>query len=194
MIPKLIFRVVPKDVNPVFDAYWARWQMLHPHWELREYRDPIDPADFPLTGYRFDGCYSGRQLADHVRLEALFKHGGVYVDSDVCPMRSIQPLLHLGCFIGREDDEWCCNAVLGAEPEHPAVAAMIERMLSFSIDFPEEMGTRSVSAVASARSDVSMLARTVLFPYRASDRELHTDWPVPEEYPEAFTVHRWARE
>ena len=193
MIPRLLFRVVPAEPHPVWDAYWARWQALHPTWDFIEYRDPIDPAAFPRTGHRFAGCYNGRQLADHVRLEALLAHGGVYVDADVCPLRPIDQLLDLGCFIGREDDEWCCNAVLGAEPDHPAIRSMLTRMLTYDIDYPEEMGTRCVSAVAMTRNDVTILHRKAFYPYSAYEAHAHSDWPVPDAYPTSYTIHRWAR-
>lgn len=81
MIPRIIHRVAPEVVDPQFDRCSAKWRDLHPDWELMDWRDPLDPNDFE-TGHLWVGI-SGAQLANYVRLEVLWRYGGIYVDADV---------------------------------------------------------------------------------------------------------------
>ena len=43
LIPRILHRVVPETPNATADGWWARFEELHPDWELRTHRDPLDP-------------------------------------------------------------------------------------------------------------------------------------------------------
>lgn len=92
-IPRILHRTVPAETTDEVEQWWAKFAEIHPGWEMRTYREPIDPSEWPLTGFLFDRCANGAQKAGLIRLEALFTFGGVYVDSDVEPFRSLEPLL-----------------------------------------------------------------------------------------------------
>lgn len=129
-IPRILHRTVPAETSGQVEAWWTKFQALHPGWEFRTYREPIDPAEWPLTGDLWDRCQNGAQKAGLIRLEALHRDGGVYVDSDVEPFRSLEPLLGLPAFAGWEDESTVPDAVLGCEPGHPAWADMIAKARS----------------------------------------------------------------
>lgn len=126
-IPRILHRTVPADTSDEVEAWWRKFQVMHPGWEFRTYREPIDPADWPLTGDLWGRCQNGAQKAGLIRLEALYHHGGVYVDSDVEPFRSLEPLLRLEAFAAWEDETTVPDAVLGAMPEHPAFRELIDK-------------------------------------------------------------------
>jgi len=54
--------------------------------------------------------------ADYIRLHALFRHGGIYLDADVEVFRSFDELLGLPSFIGYETGGDLEPAVIGAAP------------------------------------------------------------------------------
>lgn len=56
------------------------------------------------------------KASDCARLYALNKWGGVYLDSDIELIKSLNPLLTNPFFAGREDNEYVCNAVMGSVP------------------------------------------------------------------------------
>lgn len=126
-IPRIMHRTLPADIDPEVEARWEHLQRLHPGWQFRTYREPINPADWPLTGDLFAKCDTGAQKAGLIRLECLHREGGVYVDADVVGVKSLEPLLHVPAFAGWEDENCVPDAVLGAEPAHPAFTEMIER-------------------------------------------------------------------
>ncbi|MGH7533990.1 MAG: galactosyltransferase-related protein, partial [Gemmatimonadales bacterium] len=87
-IPRILHRVVPEISPPESELWWLQFAALHPDWTLMTHRDPLQPADWPLTARYWTKCRTGAQLAGLVRLEALWRWGGVYVDQDVEPYRS----------------------------------------------------------------------------------------------------------
>ncbi len=54
--------------------------------------------------------------ADYIRLLALYKYGGIYLDSDVLVYKSFNPLLGLPYFIGHDQIRGFEAAVIGCEP------------------------------------------------------------------------------
>lgn len=126
-IPRILHRTLPEAIDPQVEVWWDQFRAMHPGWDLRTYREPIDPEDWPLTGDLFRRCQNGAQKAGLIRLEALFTYGGVYVDSDVEPIRSLEPLLHVPAFAAWEDETTVPDAVLGAKAGHPAWEAMLDQ-------------------------------------------------------------------
>jgi hypothetical protein len=120
-IPRILHRVVPERTPQVAEAWWAEFGRLHPGWRLMTHRDPLDPAEWPVTSPHWGEAKVGAQLADLVRLEALLRWGGVYVDADVQPFRPFDPLLGAEAFAAWEDDRVVPNAIMGARPDHPAI-------------------------------------------------------------------------
>jgi hypothetical protein len=126
-IPRILHRTVPAETSGQVEQWWDDFRYLHPGWELMTHRDPMDPADWPELGDLWASCGNGAQRAGLIRLEALWRWGGVYVDSDCLPFSSLEPLLHLPGFAAWEDPKVVPDAVLGAEPHHPAVEVMMLR-------------------------------------------------------------------
>ena len=135
MIPRILHRVVPAAVPDRFEAFWAEAQRLHPGWEFRSWQDPLAPRDFEL-GHKFDQCTSGAQLAGLVRLEVLWRYGGVYLDMDIEPLRPFDELLDVSGFVGTEDGTVLTDALMASEPGHPGLRTCIDRLL----DTPMEAG------------------------------------------------------
>lgn len=186
MIPRLFHRVVPTEVPDLFEAWWKRLGDLHPGWELRTWRDPLDPDDFELSGL-WNRCTAGAQLAGLVRLEVVWRYGGIYLDMDFEPLRSFEPLLSHELFIGTEDGTVLTDAVFGAEPHHPGLREAIDAFHDgFWSRNPSVTGPLHTTAHLSGRPDVTVIAKDRFYPYL---------WTEPERagqtFPDAYAVHRW---
>lgn len=193
-IPRILHRVVPEQPDAQADAWWERFRDLHPGWELRTWRDPIDPGPFPLTSPHWPLVHHGAQLADLIRLEVLWNEGGIYVDQDIEPFRPFDSLLPLSAFAAWEDEHRVPNAVLGAVPGHPAIRECIdlavERLTAGETDIPLATGPGVLTAVLPWRADVLLLPPGSFYPvhYREA-RRLKTF--KPETQPWAFGAHHW---
>lgn len=63
--------------------------------------------------------------SDYVRLKALNKYGGIYLDTDVELLRSPLEYMDSDVFIGRESRERVGTAVIGSIPRHAFTAALL---------------------------------------------------------------------
>ena len=186
MIPKILHRCVPAEVPERYAKFWVGFQRLHPEWEFRTWQDPLDPDDWEL-GFLFDRCTAGAQLAGLVRLEVIWRHGGVYVDMDMEPLKALDPLLSHECWFGTEDGVILTDAVFGAEQGHPGIRACIDKFLDgFWNPNPSNTGPRHTTAVLSGRPDVTVLPKDAFFPYIWTEPER-----AGEEFPDSYAVHRW---
>lgn len=60
-------------------------------------------------------------VSDYVRLYALLKYGGIYLDTDVEVLRDFEEFLHLDAFVGFEDMELISTAIIGARKDNPII-------------------------------------------------------------------------
>lgn len=201
MIPKILHRVVPVVTTPLVEDYWREFRAMHPTWLLQTWRDPIDPSEFPILGHLFPACRTGAGLADLIRLEVLWHQGGVYVDSDCEPVRPLDPLLSHGFFIGQEQLGVCTNAVMGAEPEHPATRAYMDEVLratpeAFRVERPDVVsGPVAASKALWLRPDVELLPPATFYPepwVATLEEKRAPAGDIASASPETYLIHRWA--
>lgn len=192
-IPRIFHRVVPELPNETAERYWRELGRLHPGWKMKTWRDPL-PADvFPESSKVWSRAESGAALSDLVRLEALLRFGGVFVDWDCRPLRSFEPLLALDAFAAYEDERVVPNAVLGAKPYHVAIRECLDRALE-RIGGPTWLGGPGVTtAVLVDRPDVLLLPSEAFYPvsYRDPDRDRKMRTFDVEKHPASFVLHEY---
>jgi hypothetical protein len=192
-IPRILHRTVPAQTTAEVEEWWRGWQTLHPGWEMRTYRDPIDPALFPASSPLWDRCDNGAQRAGLIRLEALCLHGGVYVDSDVEPVASLEPLLHLPAFAAWEDETTVPDAVIGAMSAHPAMEAALSAALA-AVEAGKDAwqsGPGVTTAILPGRSDVLLLPPGAFYPAHYLAKHALTDKPGPWVFGRHHWHHSW---
>jgi hypothetical protein len=166
-IPAILHRVLiglePDDSK----RWWAQFAAMHPTWELRTHTLPFDPEQWPLTSWVFGHCVHPAQLADFIRLEALWNDGGVYVDYDIEPVHPLDSLLPLDGFVGWALDWLAANGVMGFRPHHPAIARALELAMERFVADPKDMvaiGPGAITEACRDRSDVLMLPPQAFYP------------------------------
>lgn len=130
MIPKIIhYCWLSNDEKPdLIKRCLATWQEKLPDFEFRLWdMEAVKEIDSIFM----DEAISERKwafAADVVRVYAVEKYGGIYLDSDVEIINSLEPLLHHRAFIGTEywinldvkgPARWLTSHFFGAEPHHP---------------------------------------------------------------------------
>jgi len=192
-IPRILHRTVPEVTTEEADGFWRRAGELHPGWTLLDHRDPLDPAEWPETGDLWPRCTSGAQKAGLIRLEALYRWGGIYVDSDVELYRSLEPLLGVDAFAAWEDPKVIPDAVLGARPGHPAFAVLLERARAEILAGAGAWasGPGITTAVFPGRPDVLLLPPGSFYPYHYTEKD-RRDEDHAAGQPWALGAHHWA--
>jgi hypothetical protein len=193
-IPRILHRVVPETTSDTVETWWGRFGELHPTWRLMTHRDPLDPAHWPLTSPHWAKVTSGAQLADLVRLEALLRWGGFYLDSDCEPFRPLDPLLGAEVVAAWEDERTIPNAVLGARPDHPAIRECLVQCIASLPRGTWEAGPGVTTRVLGKRDDVLVLPPGSFYPthYRDADREARMPSVSQAPPPWAFVQHWYA--
>jgi hypothetical protein len=192
-IPRILHRTVPAKTSGEVDLWWEEAQELNPGWEYMDHREPLDPSGWPLTGDLWGSCGSGAQKAGLIRLEALHRYGGVYLDSDVEPYSPLEPLLRLEGFAAWEDRYVVPDAVMGFRPGHPAVSLMIERARASVLrgEGAWDSGPGVSTSVLPGRDDVLLLPPGSFYPYHYRNKERDRARDHAAEQPWAFGAHHW---
>lgn len=126
MIPKLI-HYCWFGPNPLPDStqrYIASWRQFLPDYQLKLWNEQNYP--YQNNHYANAAYAAGKYafVADVCRIEALYQYGGIYLDTDVQILASLDPFLHHHCFTGFEEGmnpysrELTCNpqaGVMGCE-------------------------------------------------------------------------------
>ncbi len=117
MIPKTIHycwfggKKLPKEISFCMDS----WKRHLPDYKIIKWDEAnCDIHSVPFTS----SAYKNKKYAfvsDYFRLKALNENGGIYFDTDMLILRSLDNLLKHKTFIGYEDDSLINAAILGAE-------------------------------------------------------------------------------
>lgn len=105
----------------------ASWRQVMPDWSLQCWNEEtFDVNTIPWT----KEAYAAKKFAfvsDYVRLVALYEFGGVYLDTDVKLLKSLEPLLKKhAAFTGFENGTRLTSAVIAAPPRHPLIKQFLE--------------------------------------------------------------------
>lgn len=106
----------------------ASWKKFCPDYDIIEWNeDNFDIDKYPYARY----CLDNKKyafLSDFVRLQVVYEHGGIYFDTDVEVIKSIDDLLAYEAFYAFENDEYVATGLgFGAQAEHPTIKAMVEK-------------------------------------------------------------------
>lgn len=105
MIPKIIHYCWfgGKEIPAVFQQYIDGWQSLLPDYQMKMWSE--ENFDISSTPAYIRDAYKYQKyafVADYVRLWALYKYGGVYMDTDIELMKDFTPYLSDGFFTSVE--------------------------------------------------------------------------------------------
>ena len=127
MIPKIIHSCWfgGGQKSPLMLKCIDSWKRFCPDYEIIEWNE----SNFDVNSNDYvKGAYEAKKYAfvsDYVRLYALYKFGGVYVDCDLEIRKNIDAFLHNRAFSGFETKDYIPTAIMGAEREHPWIKDLL---------------------------------------------------------------------
>lgn len=176
--------------------YRSTWMHHHPDWEHRLW------SETDLTWLQnqelFDRAedhteHVGQWRSDVARYEILRLFGGVYVDCDMECLAAIDELLDCGLFVGRENDQFLGNTVIGSVPSHPLLVELVDNLPARVAATagrgwrPNRItGPHYLTWRARGRDDVTVLPEETFFPYAWNELDRGN-----EEFPSSYAVHHW---
>lgn len=111
----------PADMVSVIDG----WRKLMPECEVIEWNESNFDVGIHPWMRRMHEEHRYAFASDYARFHILKDHGGVYLDTDVVMKRSIVPFLQERCFFSFEFDSFLSTCIIGAEPGHPLITALL---------------------------------------------------------------------
>ena len=153
MIPKLIHYCWfgPQPLPAATQQYIASWRQFLPDYQIQLWNE--HNFDYQANAYTRSAYAAGKYafVADVCRIQALYQHGGIYLDTDVQMIASFDPLLHHHCFTGFEQGmnpytrELTCNpqaGVMGCEAGSILMQDIWQQYQNLEFN-PQQLITRS---------------------------------------------------
>jgi mannosyltransferase OCH1-like enzyme len=133
-----------RDLPPHLAALTERWKALHPGWTYKLWTDEecatFVAAVYPEFEQRYKSFPYAIQRADAIRYLILKTYGGVYLDLDMFPLKSLEFLVDSTMFVLSMEsveaatihrrDFILSNAFMASPPDHPFLEHLIADMAS----------------------------------------------------------------
>ena len=140
LIPKVLHYIwLGKNKMPdALEACIATWKEFCPEYEIVRWDESnYDVTKHPYMKQAYDAG-KWAYVSDFARLDILYEHGGIYMDTDVYLIKSLDELLYQRAFCSVE--KWnvinsggCCGTVKQGD----AIGAMLEFRKGFQFGTPE---------------------------------------------------------
>lgn len=188
MIPKLVHHIwvggapLPEKSR----GFIAGVHSLHPNYEFRLW----DETNVSLSPPFVRRCYEKKLWAfvsDYLRFQILFEHGGIYLDTDMEVLKSLDPLLDCYGFSGinRQRDAIYCG-IIGVVPGHSLIGEILKAYDSLSEDVLPT-SPQMFTQVYKETGDFSFR----VYPSQAFYPFEEGEAPTYELLAAAYTIHHW---
>lgn len=129
MIPKIVHYCWfgGNEKPDLFDRCWKSWQEHLPEYRFIEWNE--DSFDVDQLEYTSEAYSKGKFafVSDYVRLYALKKYGGIYLDTDVEVLRPLDDLLNDPLFLGYENANGVNpGLIMGCIKNHPFLDELMD--------------------------------------------------------------------
>lgn len=191
LIPKIIHQIWIGDDIPVLQSlYMSKFQTMKGWKYMLWNNDMVTPQNFPLTWkYIKKSIAAGKQMkkskfaqiADMIRIEVLYHHGGVYADSTLEPLQNFTPLFNDGhtfyicnedpckfeC-LGKQNKPYISNSFIASVPKHPVLTKLLTNLKHVDFHSPlvnMETGPYYLGKHIKSSDDVFMLNSDIMYPH-----------------------------
>jgi inositol phosphorylceramide mannosyltransferase catalytic subunit len=175
---------LPEEHGPWIET----WREHHPDWEFKLWTEENLPED-PIRPEIAERLRAPVERADILRLELVYRYGGVYLDTDLECLRPVDPVLEGESFVGVcHKPDRITNTMIAAVPEHPLLGHALREVNPMemywsgaSARLKEVAGPLLLDRLVPEYPDIKLLPPPVFFP------------STEEERRDAIAIHHMAR-
>jgi mannosyltransferase OCH1-like enzyme len=206
VIPKVVHRIwfgpePMRDELVQFGESWERHGYEVQLWTEDNLPDIVNAGIYydPNIGLNVGGGVHRLgvwvQRADLVSYELLWRFGGIYANTDMECLRSLDPILEgVEAFAGYEQEHFLSNALMGCTPGHPFFKAVIDKLPYRYHSMPgcpmnTTTGPHLLTDVANLRDDLTRFPAEFFNPFLYT--EMGREW---DDFPDAYTRHHWGHQ
>ncbi len=170
------------------------WKKHNPNWEIRIWGNDDVPWFKCQEAIKSQPTLAG--VSDVMRIEIIYRLGGVYVDTDMECFRSIDTITkNTRSFIVRETEKYICNSVFGAAPESRTLRPIFECFRD--MQFPTKGGQNQTTGphlfTKLANTSVAKILEPKSFfpiPYSKRNELGRSDIDLTDK--DIYAHHQWA--
>lgn len=169
------------------------WEKNLPDWEIIEWNEEnFDIEQHPFT----KKAYAEKKwafLSDYIRMKVLYEYGGIYLDTDMEILKSLENFRKHQAFIGIELDTNAAAAIIGTTQHHWLPNEMLKR---YDNQTNYEVITNMMTDILKNRKtlieDLQFIEDLAIYP-----REYFYPFSYLEKYspecitPNTHTIHWW---
>ena len=145
----------------------------------------VNRFEFAKEAYKL-GKYAF--VSDVCRLHALNEEGGIYLDTDMMVIKTLDNLVSFDIFIGEQKEQSLNAAIIGAVPKHPVIKGLLEGYKTVKFDYFDPLDIPKYLNTSLDRELIKVFPKEYFYPLPYAERGNHfKDYIKPETY----TVHLW---
>lgn len=194
----------------------VHWKRLHPTWTVKLWNNSAVRDEFPDLLPIVLPIKTMAWISDLIRYHVIEKYGGIYLDTDVVPIRALDKLVSLSnfaiCekpaadqhFVKSEKEyqvdncELVCNCVIGSSKHHPALKDVIKTALANTEKELSDQASRyklstsgpPVWTASAKRYNLTVLHASLFFPCSWTNKsECQIDRFIDQ--PHVYGMHKW---
>jgi mannosyltransferase OCH1-like enzyme len=188
------------------------WCKLMPHWSIRLWTNS-DIPEFPEIADKIHETEKGVQKADLLFFHIMEKYGGIYVDTDVTPHRSLDPIIEMNRPVVACNDipftwAYCSKGFFAVSPHHPSMKYACEKSKTATVNTsdihmhtgPRLFGDAVVSTCTSKNDQYTILPCKYFYLTTLDNGGIFAGWIDKVKYyrnsmlAERFGTHEYRKE
>lgn len=174
-IPKRFIRVWigSKEIPELFEIWWEEFKTIHPNYDFITFNGINDLEISDEIQKIINKTTTCAGVSDIIRLLALYQYGGIYIDTDVMPIKSFNTILNkndVDPFLGKRSSKSFETAIIGSPKNHPAIRDVIDNLSEYwhlhkDKTASVQTGPAFVSSILFGRNDIQHLPISTFYPY-----------------------------
>lgn len=174
------------------------WNKNLKEYKIIEWNESnLDIEELKKENKFFKLCYEKKLwgvMTDYIRTKILYNEGGIYLDADVEVLKPFDELLDSDLFLGKEDEENICYAVIGCTKNHKFLKHMLDFYKDEVWKTPYFISTNIIEYVFKKyyteerirEEKIKLYEKEYFYPYHWSEK--FTNECIK---PETLCIHRW---
>lgn len=200
---------IPQDVLERIQE----WKNMYPTWYIVIWTNDMIQTHFPNLYNLFKKINTGAWVSDVLRYHVIARYGGIYLDTDIVPLRqlplNLMKLAFTVCQGPRDQDikqcKFACNAVIGSPPHNPEIQAIaneasqrslqkIQKYQFSSSSIPYDVGLTGPKLwsqyLNNPNSTITTLSATTFYPCDWKKKQLCNKERYIDNH-QVFAMHLW---
>jgi len=171
------------------------WKAVLPDYKIKLWNE--ENFDFTAYGFTASAYKAGKYafVADVCRLHALYQEGGIYLDTDMLVLKSLDDFLNSKFFLGEEREGIVNAAILGSVKGDPLILDLLSKYGEINFQHKKPLDIPTFLTLNLNKSAVKIYPSTYFYPLPFSKKgQDYRQFIQPETYAVHLWNHSWKTE